>query len=168
MSIDASLLLGAQSQGSQYAITIDGITYRVVQVDSQGRLVVAGAGGLPLLTTNYPGLMFSVGATNSFGGWTQVVANVGVGKTLYLVSFTFVPSGTGTIRWEFEMGVGAPGAETPVLRIPGVTQITTAAGVYPSNEYFPQLRLPDNARLAVRGRCNATANQFAFLMVGYA
>ena len=168
MSIDASLLLGAQSQGSQYAITIDGITYRVVQVDSQGRLVVAGAGGLPLLTTNYPGLEIPVGMNHAFGGWTEVVANVGVGKTLYLVSFTFVPSGTGTIRWEFEMGVGAPGAETPVLRIPGATHIRSVEGAYPSEEYFPQLRLPDNARLAVRGRCSALTNQTAVLMVGYA
>ncbi len=36
-----ALALGAQSQGSQYAITIDGITYRVLQLDSQGRLMLA-------------------------------------------------------------------------------------------------------------------------------
>ena len=33
------LLLGAQGTG--YSVVIDGVTYRVLQVDSQGRLVLA-------------------------------------------------------------------------------------------------------------------------------
>ena len=33
------LALGAQATGAQYSVVIDGVTYRVLQVDSQGRLV---------------------------------------------------------------------------------------------------------------------------------
>jgi len=35
------IALGAESTGGQYSVVIDGVTYRVLQVDSQGRVVRA-------------------------------------------------------------------------------------------------------------------------------
>lgn len=34
------LALGAQATSTQFSLVIDGVTYRVLQVDSQGRIVV--------------------------------------------------------------------------------------------------------------------------------
>mgnify|MGYP001585033476 CR=1 FL=1 len=39
--MDVALALGAESAGLQFSTVIDGVTYRVLQVDSQGRLVLA-------------------------------------------------------------------------------------------------------------------------------
>jgi len=47
--MEPGLLLGAQSTGGQYSVVIDGVTYRALQVDSQGRLVTAGAAGVSVL-----------------------------------------------------------------------------------------------------------------------
>jgi len=47
--MDLALPLGAESAGGQYSVVIDGVTYRALQVDSQGRVVQADSGIFLLL-----------------------------------------------------------------------------------------------------------------------
>ena len=68
MPLDLAALLGAQATGAQFSIVIDGVTYRVVQVDSTGALVTAGGGvTAPIMLT--PASRWSLGpdmAANAF------------------------------------------------------------------------------------------------------
>lgn len=114
-----------------------------------------------LFDSTYPSVSVVAGSpAGTFGSWAELVASVGVGRVLYAVVCT--------TRFDYhdaelELGVGAAGSESTILRyvIPGQGISTTT----PSGWLLVPVGrvLPDNARLAARLRTDPASK---FCQVG--
>jgi len=95
---------------------------------------------LPAIDDNYPNASAtSAAASNTYGSWVELVANVGAGKRLLFVVIRNVSLGDA----EVEIGEGGAGAEAAITRV----LLRGEGGV------FPLFRaLTDNARLSARAK----------------
>ncbi|MEM2591603.1 MAG: hypothetical protein QXI60_03360 [Thermofilaceae archaeon] len=103
-----------------------------------------------LFDSTYPCVDVRAGSTvDTFGSWAELVASVGVGRVLYAVVCAGNPDHSDA---ELELGVGAAGSESTILRyvIPNLNIGATASASW---LLIPVgYVLPNNARLAARLR----------------
>ena len=118
---------------------------------------------LPAVDSQYPGGTVNQSASaNTFGSWTQLVANVGAGKRLIGVVVAPDVAAT-TTPWEMEFGEGAAGAEAAVARVGGITQEVSNVGRTPVLVFWLWKSLTSGARLSARVKSSQAA-AFGFLV----
>ncbi len=116
---------------------------------------------LPL--SHYPvTLIVSSGAANVFGAWTQLIADVGVGKQLRGV---IVTANHGyQVSNQIEIGVGAAPNEAPIYRFTWRDHLKATDTGWIPPFYIPvDVLLADNARLSARVRIEQAAVYGAFI-----
>lgn len=88
MAIEPGLLLGAQATGTQYSVVIDGVTYRVIQVDSQGRVVLSAVPVHNLLSASHPDTLLAspVAGDLLIANATPAWARLAIGSTDQLLT----------------------------------------------------------------------------------
>lgn len=111
---------------------------------------------LPIFTEFYPDAAVSSAAlANTFGSWTQLLADVGTGKRLVFLVLDF-RSGLST-PWEVEIGEGASGSEAAVARACGRVDWHSSAG-FKGIVVVPLWKsLTDNARISARAKDDSNA-----------
>lgn len=105
----------------------------------------------PLPTSAYPITnVYSSAIANTFGSWTELVADVGSGKQLRGIIMTMVSAWQNS--HEIEIGVGAAPGEMAIYRFTRRDFLRTDAG-WLQSFYVPiEILLADNVRLSCRIR----------------
>lgn len=107
---------------------------------------------LPLMDSTYAAkTAASAAGADTFGSWSELVADVGAGKRLLYV--VILPQNiNASARWEIEFGEGAGGSESTVARLWGVTYAVSNVGYIVPLHFTLFKSLSDNARLSARAR----------------
>lgn len=115
---------------------------------------------VPEVDSVYPGATVMSSATvNTFGSWSEAVADVGAGKRL--IGAVICVISPAVFQYEVEVGEGESGSEAAITRTEGAhTQISGVGQVV--GVFFPLLRsLTDNARLSARMKVNMAGAKIA-------
>ena len=114
----------------------------------------------PVPASGYPTTTITTSASaDTFGSWTQLVADVGTGKQLRGVMVS-VAHGF-QVAGEIEVGVGGAGAEAVIYRFAARNYMRTDVGWFVPLWVPVEVLMANNARLSARARsAQAAANDF--------